>query len=168
MLLLVVDLGAVEGNDGHIAHQSGLLILALGKGGVVELAVPTRQGLEGVAAADDGGILIGGQSHCGRAPLFSDTGKLVAGNHRSLLINDAYRSVGTILHLKYDALEDPAGHNVVPLSQRAADALSAPQNLCFLLYRVTLPNSIVFFIFFVYNARTFGSLAEKLRFFLVS
>ena len=121
VLFLIVDLGPVQGDHRHRAHQGSLLILPFGKSGITELPVPPRQGLKGVPAADHSGVHIGSQGYRCGSPLLSNTGQLVAGDHRSLFINHTHRAVCTIFHLQHNALEDPAGHNIVLLSRRQAN-----------------------------------------------
>ena len=110
VLLLIVCLGTVQGHCHHGADELGLLITALGKGGVVEAGAAVGQGLKGLVPIGHRCGFNGVQGGSGTLPFFSDPGQMVAGDHRPLVVNDADDAVRTLFHLKYDALEYSAGH----------------------------------------------------------
>ncbi len=140
VLFLIIGLGPVESDDRHGADERGPLILPAYEGGIVKLTAPAGQRLEGEAAADHLRVLLCRQQ-CRRAgPLLPNAGKLIAGHHRALFVDDPYSSVGTILHLKNDALENPAGHCVFSFLRgwqwSAPPLLLILHTSAFLLYRL--------------------------------
>ena len=53
-------------------------------------------------------ICFSSQRSGSRAPLLTDTGQLIAGQNSTLLVNDTYRPIGTLLHLENNTLENAA------------------------------------------------------------
>ena len=114
VLLLIIGLGTVERDGGHGAHGGSLLIFAPDKGGIVKLTIPTGHGLKGEAVAHHHVVPFGSQQ-CGYIPpLLTNVSQFVTCQYGALLVDDSDGSVGAILHLENDALENAAGHCAIP------------------------------------------------------
>ena len=95
VLLLIIGLGSVEGHHRHRTQGCGSLILALNKGGVIELGAPARQGPESLILKMSGGMIRRIDSGDSPGPV---------------RVDHSYCTVDTVLHLEYNSLKHPAGH----------------------------------------------------------
>ena len=155
VLFFIVGLGAVEGHCGHGAYHAGRIVLPACKGCIIKLRAPPCQRFERIAVKGHQ-FRVGLVDRFDRSrPLLSNTGQFIASYHRSLRINHADGTVGTVLHLQNHTLENPAGHRFAPFYAPAALNLSTPRffsDPAFLLYWFFSPFSIGKTYFFVKNA----------------
>ena len=114
VLLLIIGLGRVQGHAGHGADRAAHAVVAAGKHGIIEVAAPTGQSLEGLALHADtvavgpfNGVHILG-------PLFADPGKLAAGDDAAVSVQNADDTVRRLLELQHYILKNPSRHDNPP------------------------------------------------------
>ena len=110
VLLLIIGLGSVEGHHRHRTQGCGSLILALNKGGVIELGAPARQGPESLILKMSGGMIRRIDSGDSPGPVLANARQLAACHHDPVRVDHSYCTVDTVLHLEYNSLKHPAGH----------------------------------------------------------
>ncbi len=106
MLLLVVDLGGIQRHGRHGADRAAGAVVPGGEHGVVKLAAPAGQRLEGPPLQRHAAAL-GGVDGCDAlGPFLADARQLAAGDHRALRVDDADGAVRRLLELQNYVLED--------------------------------------------------------------
>ena len=114
MLFLVVGFGGVQRHAGHGADGAPHAVVAAGKHGVVKVAAPAGQRLEGLAL--DGHAVAVGQLNGLHifGPFFADTRQLAAGDNAALGVHDADDPIRGFLELQHYILKDPSRHDSPP------------------------------------------------------
>ena len=112
---VVEQLHAFQVDGSGLEHQREQhvlrLVLAVDEHGIIELGAQSTQRFQGAAIVDNKASMLGGYRLHGTGEGLPDAGKLTAGDHNAVGIDDAEGAGGAFLELQYDALKNTTRHN---------------------------------------------------------
>ena len=147
VLLLIVILGAVEGHGSHGADGVADAVVAAGENGVVEMAAPAGQGLEGLALQRNAIALRRGDGLDIFAPLGADGRQLAAGDDGALRVHDADGAIGGLLKLQNHVLKNSTRHDGILPSVIPAGLCA----ICCVSSRIISSLSRICKVFFIFS-----------------